>query len=367
MNPSEGLVNALNKMREWSSTIYHQYVPIVTQDTNINDFGKPILDSNLTPVYNEFFTLIKRIAMAAIDARRFNNPLSFLEGDELPLGYAVENIHVNPVKGRQFNVNDMVGLLQKYDANFKTEYLNVNVDLQFPVTITRAKVRNAFTSWGELEAFINGIIESLYNSAEIEQFKLTKGLVATAYKSNQVQYQVVDKPTDATKATALVKTLRKLYTKFRFPSSDYNAWKKVNTDDSGAITYTNPEDVVVLISSDYEAEIDVEVLAKAFNMSKTDMLGRVVVTDNWDITDEEGNTVYDGSHIICAIADRRWFKIRMQDREMDEFYNPNSRTWTYWYNITGMYNYSLLANCVVLCDEAPSDESGSGVESGSGL
>ena len=360
MNPSQGLVNALNKMREWSSTIYHQYVPIVTQDTNINDFGKPILDSNLTPVYNEFFALIKRIAMAAIDARRFQNPLTFLEGDELPLGYAIENVHVNPVKGRQFNVNDMVGLLQKYDANFKTEYLNVNVDLQFPVSITRAKVRNAFTSWGELEAFINGIIESLYNSAEIEQYKLTKGLVSTAFKSNQVQYTVVDKPTDVNKSTAFVKTLRKYYTKFRFPSSDYNAWQKVNSDDSAVITHTNPEDVVIVLASDYEAEIDVDVLARAFNMDKADLLGRVVVVDNFDVTDEEGNKVYDGSHIMGMIADRRWFKIRMQDREMDEFYNPNSRVWTYWYNITGMYNYSLFANAVVLCDEAPSE---SGLES----
>lgn len=357
MNPSEGLVNALNKMREWSSTIYHQYVPIVTADSNINDFGKPILDSNLTPVYNEFFSLIKRIAMAAIDARRFSNPLTFLEGDELPLGYAIENVHVNPVEGRQFNVNDMVGLLQKYDANFKTEFLNVNVDLQFPVSVTRAKVRNAFTSWSELEAFINGIIESLYNSAEIEQYKLTKGLVATAYKSNQVQYEVVTKPTTEATSKAFVKTLRKYFTKFRFPSSAYNAWKKVNPDDSAVITHTNPEDVVVLIASDYEAEIDVDVLSRAFNMTKSEVLGRVVIVDNWDIVTNEGEKVYDGQHIIGAIADRRWFKIRMQDREMDEFYNPNSRVWTYWYNITGMYNYSLMANCVVLCDEAPSDES----------
>lgn len=358
MNPSEGLVNALNKMREWSSEIYHQYVPIVTADTNINDFGKPILDSNLTPVYNEFFTLIKRIAMASIDARRFSNPLTFLEGEELPLGYAVENIHVNPVKGRQFNVNDMVGLLQKYDANIKTEYLNVNVDLQFPVSVTRAKVRNAFTSWGELENFINGIIESLYNSAEIKQYELTKGLISTAFKSDQVQYEVVTKPTDEASSTAFVKTLRKFFTKFRFPSADYNAWQKVNTTDSAVITHTNPEDVVIVLASDYEAEIDVDVLAHAFNMDKATLLGRVVVVDNFDVVADDGTIVFDGSHIMGMIADRRWFKIRMQDREMDEFYNPNSRVWTYWYNITGMYNYSLMANAVVLCDEAPAEDGG---------
>ena len=351
MNPSEGLVNALNKMREWSSTIYHQYVPIVTADSNINDFGKPILDSNLTPVYNEFFSLIKRIAMAAIDARRFNNPLTFLEGDELPLGYAIENVHVNPVEGRQF-VTKFPSKCKFY-AYGGSHYNNLN--------ISSISLASKLRSYGF--NFINGIIESLYNSAEIEQYKLTKGLVATAYKSNQVQYEVVTKPSTEATSKAFVKTLRKYFTKFRFPSSDYNAWKKVNPDDSAVITHTNPEDVVIVLASDYEAEIDVDVLARAFNMDKTDLLGRVVIVDNFDITTNNGTKVYDGSHIMGMICDRRWFKIRMQDREMDEFYNPNSRVWTYWYNITGMYNYSLMANALVLCDEAPSDESGSGVES----
>ena len=72
--PSEGLVTALNKMREMSvseGSIYHQYVPTIDSDTDITKFGQVILDSNLTPVYNEFFTLLKRIAFFAIENKRF--------------------------------------------------------------------------------------------------------------------------------------------------------------------------------------------------------------------------------------------------------------------------------------------------------
>jgi hypothetical protein len=117
MQPSEGLVTALNKMREMSvaeGSIYHQYVPTITADSDISKFGQVILDSNLTPVYNEFFSLLKRIAFFAIENKRFSNPLSFLEGANMPLGWAGQNVHVNPAHGRAFNVEDFAGLLQKY-------------------------------------------------------------------------------------------------------------------------------------------------------------------------------------------------------------------------------------------------------------
>ena len=119
MQPSAGLVTALNKMREMSvsaGSVYHQYVPTITADTDIRKFGQVILDSNLTPVYNEFFSLLKRIAFFAIENKRFANPLSFLEGANMPLGWAGQNVHVNPAKGRAFNVDDFAGLLQKYEA-----------------------------------------------------------------------------------------------------------------------------------------------------------------------------------------------------------------------------------------------------------
>ena len=63
MNPNQGLVTALNKMREMSvseGSIYHQYVPVVTQNTSIADFGNAIL--NVPVVMNEFISkLVNKI------------------------------------------------------------------------------------------------------------------------------------------------------------------------------------------------------------------------------------------------------------------------------------------------------------------
>ena len=361
MGPSAGLVTALNKMREMSvkeGSIYHQYIPVVDSDTDIAKFGQPILDSNLTPVYNEFFHLLKRIAFTAIETKRFNNPLAQLEGDNIPLGYAGQNIYINPAKGRKFNVEDFAGLLQKYEAEVAVEYLNVNLDIQYPVTLTRAKIKNAFTSWGALEEFVMGIINSLYNAAQIDAYRYTKDLVTAAYYDGRANVEVIDAPVSEATGKAFVKKMRSLYRHFQLPSTEYNAWKKVNGDDAKAITtWSDPSDIMVMLTADAEANMDVDVLAAAFNMDKADFLGRVIIVDNFDVYDDEGTKVKDGSKIIGAIFDKAWFKIKTQDYEMDEFYNPNNRTWQYFLNVNKMYNLSLFANAKILATEAAPVES----------
>lgn len=365
MNPSEGLVTALNKMREMSvknGGVYHQYIPIVTKDTSIAEFAEPILDSNLTIVRNEFVGLLKRIVFTSVNTKLFKNPLAELEGERIPLGYAGQDIHVNPAKGRVFNVNDFAGLLQKYDVQIATQYLTVNMDLQYPVTITRAKIKDAFTSWSNLEEFIMGMVNSLYNGAYIDMFKYTKALVTSAYTSNKVQVMKIDEPNTTAKDEAFVKKMRELYTKFQLPSTNYNAWSKVNAGVEGAfpiVTWSEPSDIMVIIRADVEAELDVSVLAKAFHMNETDFLGRVIVVDDFDVYDDGGNKIGDGSNIIGMIFDKSFFKIKTQDFEMDEFYNANNRTWNYFLNVAKMYNYSAFANAVVLATELPPTSGGS--------
>lgn len=355
MYPSSGLQTALNKMREMSvdsGSIYHQYVPVVTDSSTIGDFAAPIIDSQNTNVLNDFISLLKKVVYTAVYNKTFNNPLAGLEGDRIPLGQFIEDVYVNPAKARGFNVNDFAGLLQKYEAKVAVQYLSVNSDLQYAVTITREKVRNAFTSWDQLEGLISGMVNSLYNGAYITRYNQAKGLVLAAYTGNNVMFENVTAVSDASTGKALVEKLRATYTKMQIPSTKYNAWNKVKGGDLALKTWSDPSDIIVMISADVEAKLDVEVLAAAFNMSKADFLGRVIVVDDFSQYNEDGTVAVDGSGIQAAILDRAWFKIKTQDFAMDEFYNANNRTWQYYLNDVRMVNYSLFANAVVFATEA---------------
>lgn len=343
----KGLKNSLNKIRQISSDIYHQYIPILEDDTDISALANPVL--TVPEVYNEFCNaLINRIVYTQIVTKTFNNPLRGLEGNVMPLGYAGQEIYVNPAKGRQYNCDDFAGILQKYEADVKVQYLIKNMDLQYPLTVVRTKLKEAFVSWESLDSFISGLTNSLYNGMYIDEFKWTKALVSSAYKGNLVQVETVSSPlTSADLAKAFTTKARELFLNFQMPSTSYNAWSKVGGSGRPITTWTDPEDIVILIRNDVRAYMDVEVLANAFQIDRAVLLGNIYPVDSFDVYDDEGTKIFDGSNVFAFIADRNWFKIRPIDQFMENGYNANNRAMQYYLNNIKMYEFSLFANAVV--------------------
>ena len=340
---NNSLKQSLNMLREISSTIYHEYVPIIDDSTDISAFAEPIL--NYPEVYNEFCNvLVNKLVYSQFESKTFNNPLQVLDGDRIPLGYAGEEGYVNPAKGHGFNANDFAGLLIKYEADVKIQYQVLNSDLQYCVTVSRSQLKKAFTSWGNLEEFITSLANSLYNGAYIDMFRFTKNIISGAYRDNKAIYTKISAVSSEATAKALVKKARELFLNFQLPSVEYNSWSKNDGAGRPITTWTNPEDIVLILRNDVRSTIDVQSLASSFNISYADFMGRVITVDNFDVYDDEGTKVFDGSDIVGGIFDKSWFRIKTQDMFMENFYNPNNRTMQYFLNIIRMYNFSLFAN-----------------------
>lgn len=349
----DGLKTSLNALREISSEIYHKYVPIIDDSTDISQFANPILEYPL--VMNEFCdVLVNKLVYSQFESFTFNNPLRVLEGESIPLGYAGEHVYVNPAKGRGFNVNDFAGLLFKYEADVKVEYHTVNSDLQYPVTISRQQLKKAMTSWDNLASFITSLSNSLYNGCYVDEFRFTKNIISGAYKENRGVIETITAVSSEATAKAFVEKARELFLNFQLPSTKYNAWAKNGGEGKPITTWTRPEDIVLIIRNDVRAKIDVQSLASAFNLSYADFMGNVITVDDFDSYDDDGTKVFDGSAIVGMIADKSWFKIKTQDMYMESFVNPNNRTIQYYLNVIRMYNMSLFANGVIFATSQPS-------------
>lgn len=353
--PSLGLVTSLNAIREMSISdgkAYHQYVPIIDDSTDIGALSQPIL--NYVNVRNDFMSmLINKLVASKFEVKYFKNPLQILEGDQLPLGYATESTFVNPAKGRKTNVEDFAGLLAKYEADVKVQYFAINMDLQYPVTVSYTQLKKAFMSWDALERFIDGLSMSLYNGAYLDEFRFTKNLVGGAYLKNQAVIETVSAVNSEANAKAFVTKMRELYLNMQMPSTKYNAWAKVGGYGKPVTTWSMPEDIVFLIRNDVLAYLDVNVMASAFNISKADLLGRILPVDNFDAFDDEGTKIFDGSDVLGFIGDKSWFQIQRQDMFVEEFRNPNNRTYQMYLNLIKQYNYSLFANGVIIATDMP--------------
>lgn len=353
---SEGLRTSLNEIRNTliqSNTLYAQQIDEISPNTDISSLSAPLFDND--DLMNDFFkVLVKRIIYTQlVNYKLFNNPLKILEGEQMPLGSIGQEIFINPAKGRKFDVNDFAGLLAKYESDVKVQYMHLNSDVQYPATYTRAKLKDAFTSWSNLETFINGITQSLYNGCYIDRYNFTKGLMASAYRDNAVQMQVVEKPTSKELAEAFVIKARELFLNFKEPTSDYNAWSKVGGYGREVLTWTDPEDIVFILRNDVASYIDVTVLAQAFNIDKAKLLGNIITIKDFTERDVLGNVVVDGSNIYAMMCDKRWFRIKNQETTMDEFYNANNRTWQVFLNDVNMYQYSLFCNAMMFVTAEP--------------
>lgn len=358
MYPSEGLKIALNEIRETSidnNTLYHKVVSEVRDDSNIGEWGAPILDSANTNVLNEFVGLLKKVVFTAVYNKTFNNPLAMLEGERMPLGQFIEDVYINPAKAHEFKTSDFSAILQRYEVESGVQYLTINSDKQWAVSVTREKIRNAFTSWNALEGLITGYINSLYNGCYLQRYNDTKALITGSFVGNRVQYEKIADVTDKQSAQALVQKMRATFTKMQVPNTKYNAWNKVKGGRMALKTWSDPEDIVVIISADIEALVDVQVLATALNANadKTDFLGRVIVVDDFNQYNDDGTIAVDGSAIKAMIADKSWFKIKTQDFAMDEFYNAGNRVWNYFLNDVRMVNMSYFGQACIFATADP--------------
>ena len=353
---SEGLRTSLNAIRETAiedNTLYGRQIDLITPTTDISALSTKLFDN--PELMNQFLNMLckKIVYTQVVNYKLFNNPLAFLEGEQMPLGAIGEEIFINPAEGRDFNVDDFAGLLAKYEADVKVQYMHLNSDKQYPVTITRAKLKDAFTSWSNLENFINGITQSLYNGAYIDRYNFTKALVAQAYRDNTAIISVIDEPNSEAKAKGFLTLARTYYLNMQEPTAEFNAWRKVGGYGKDVLTWTDADDIVFLIRNDIGAYLDVNVLAQTFNIDKAKLLGRVKYVNDFTVRDKSGNVVIDGSNILGIMCDKKWFRIKNQETTMDEFYNANNRTWQMYLNDVNMYQYSLFCNSVIFATAQP--------------
>lgn len=309
---------AFNVIREDSSTVFMNTVPAATSE-NINTISNILFNDSYQPQLNEFVSnLINRVALTIIRNKSFNNPLSVFKKGSVPLGTDIQDIYENPAVAEQYALNntEMAKLLTITDPDTHVAYYRRNRQDLYTKTIAREALQGAFVSWDKFEEFIQGITTSLYSGNYIDEFKYTKELIDGAYNQGKIITQVVSAPVDASTSKAFLKAVRSLYTKMSLPSSSYNAYSLMSGSSKPVITWTDKDRIVLIITADALANIDVEALASAFNIDKADFMGRVITVDK-----------FDNDEIVAVMCDEAFIQIYDNLLRFDEFYNARVMAW----------------------------------------
>lgn len=332
------LVLTLNAIRQNASALYQERIPVATK-TNLEAIATNIAQYQSTQ--NEFLNLlVNRIAMVIVNQKKIDNPLAMLKKGKKPMGKDIEELFVNPAISKEYKY-DSQDLLKVTPPDVKALYYGINRQDKYPVTISQPTLMKALTDEGQLNSLVSAIVNSLYSGDNLDEFMLMKQMVGLAVTKDHVKKDPLSfRPDNMTETNAkeLIKKLRAYSLNFTFPSSNYNSYdvvKPVGDTGKSVITYTPVKDQVLLIDSTVYSSINVDVLASAFNMDKTDFMGKVIPVDG-----------FNGEPIIAMLCDEAWFRVYDDVYRTADMFNGDTLNHSYWLHHWQVLSYSMFANAV---------------------
>lgn len=328
-------VDILNAIRNNASANYQNYVPAAQQNTeSVREIGSIIMD--YPALRNEFVTaLVNRIGATLLESKTYQNPWSVFKRGRLEFGETIEVIFTNIKKAHNYNPAVAENkVFQRSIPDVRAAFATLNYQQFYKDTIQQEDLRQAFLSWDGVSSLIANIVDAMYTADQTDEFLTMKYMLAKAMLDGRIK--AVEISSNDIKGT--VSTVKSVSNKMTFQNTKYNP--------AGVVTNTKKDDQYVIVNSDFDAIMDVEVLAAAFNMSKAEFMGHRILVDSFGefdddrlaelfksdpnyvpLTDDQKAAL---DAIPAVLVERQWFLIYDKLFEFTEQYNGEGLYWNYW-------------------------------------
>lgn len=353
----------LNVIRNNASVDYRNYVPKADANDveSVRTIGAIIMD--YPALQNEFLNaLVNRIGRVMLTSKMYSNPIAFFKKGVLEYGESIEEIFVNIAKVQEFNPEIAEQeVFKRVVPDVRAAFHIMNYQKFYKATVTQEQLKQAFLSWDGVTDLIARIVDSMYTGANYDEFLVMKYLLARHILDGRV-YPVTVPTVNAENAKAIVTTVKGVSNKLTFMNSDYNP--------AAVRTFTDKTDQYMIVNSVFDATMDVNVLASAFNMDKAEFLGHRVLIDGFGDLDIArlgeifaGDPTYNEpsqdelaalSAIPAVIVDKDWFMVFDMLTQFTEQYNGQGLYWNYFYHVWKTFSVSPFANSVLFVPGTPS-------------
>lgn len=355
-------VQILNAIRNGATESYRTMVPTATgSNDNIRAIGD-IVNSN-SDFQNEFISaLVNRIGRVIVTSKMYENPWSMFKRGIMEYGETIEEIFVNISK--PFNYDPTTAentVFRREIPDVRSAFHILNYKKFYKDTIQDDELRLAFLSMDGITDLIARIVDSMYTGANYDEYVTMKYMLARHILNGQFKPVQVAEVSAANMKT-IAATIKTTSNDFTFLSPAYNY--------SGVQNNSLKSDQYIILTTAFDAVMDVEVLAEAFNMSRADFAGRKVLVDGFGnldtarlaqlfaddpnytpLTSDELTAL---SAIPAVLVDREFFMIFDNLMKFTEIYNAEGLYWNYFYHAWKTFSVSPFANAVVFVPGTPS-------------
>lgn len=311
------------------------------------------------PLANAFLSaLVNRIGRVIINSKLYSNPWAGFKRGLLEYGETIEELFVNIVQAQDFDPETAENeVFKRKIPDVRSAFHTMNYQKFYKTTVNNDQLRQAFLSFEGISDLIEKITEALYTSANYDEYLVMKYMLCYAMEHGAFHPVTIAQPT-ATNSNSVVTTLKATSEKLQFLSADYNQ--------AGVYNHTPKGDQYFIMTADFSSIVDVETLARAFNIDKVTLMGHTVIIDQFTFTTSETarlqellGTQYTAlttslfADVPCVCVDRDFFMIFDNYQNMTEQYNGEGLYWNYWLHQWKTFSTSPFANAVIFTDETP--------------
>ena len=329
-------VNVLNVIRQNATAVYQDRIPEATAE-NLHEVGDAILTYEAQA--NEFVNaLVNRIGLVILNNRMATNPLAALKKGRLAVGETIEEIYIDVIKAQTYDPRAAQDtLFKRHLPNVSSVFHSVDSQLNYPLTISNEQLRKAFMSYDSLDRFIAGLVDSMYKSATLDEFIQMKQLISEWNNNGRFIVEPITPVTDAASA-------REAMIKIKAVSDGMTIFNN-QMNYAGVWTSTPKDEQYLITTPDFNARMDVDVLAAAFHMDKAEFAGHVIVVDNIGDLGDDG--------VEAILVDKNWYQVYDYLRTFKTAYNGEGLYWNYFYHVWMVYSLSPFANAVAFGTATP--------------
>ena len=368
IKPKQATLNAnsveiLNTIRNSATPYYKQMIPQAKANTgSIRQIGNIMM--NYEPLQNEFLSaLYNRIGRVIITSKMYYNPWSPFKKGLMELGETVEEIFVNIAKSHTFNPETAeTNFMKREIPDVRAAFHTMNYQKFYKATISNDQLRQAFLSWQGITDLIAKIVDAMYTAHNYDEFQVMKYMLARNILNGYL-YPVTVAQVDKENAPDIVTEIKAISNELVYESTEYSL--------NGVYTFTEKNDQFIITNARFDAVMDVNVLASAFNMDKVEFMGHRVQIDGFDRIDEnrmnelfadDPNAGYVPltneekaalKAVPAVLIDRDYFMIFDNLYKFTEDYNGEGLYWQYWYHAWKTFSFSPFANAVIFVPGTP--------------
>lgn len=251
---------------------FQQRVPNPTI-SGIDATSKFLFDPMNRRYLNEFVdAFVNRIGTQIVHNNQWENPLTVFKGSNLRYGASIQESAIKWLRAHTYDVDD-ANLLKVERPEAAVWYHTVNRKDRYDITLELPDLQQAFADEMGLNRLIDAVMTVPRNSDNYDEYLCMLNQIAYYEKNWRFfKHRVSAAPTDEATGKEFLKAVRAYAKKLKFPSSLYSPVSA----EYGIPTFAKPEELVLFITADAAASIDVDTLASVFQLDKAEAAYRTI-------------------------------------------------------------------------------------------